>query len=66
MDGGACADYVNCRFCGKQFLRRHQKLLMLHIEQRHVDDLRSLLDIRGAIQCCREDISQFLSQYFTE
>ena len=42
----ACAEHVNCRFCGKQFLRRHQKLLMLHIEQKHVDDLRRLLDIR--------------------
>ena len=48
------AEHVNCRFCGKQFLRRHQKLLMLHIEQKHVDDLRRLLDIRGAILCCRE------------
>eukprot|EP00094_Tigriopus_californicus_P013389 TCALIF_12950-PA protein Name:"Protein of unknown function" AED:0.29 eAED:0.29 QI:386/0.5/0.33/1/0.5/0.66/3/0/704 len=35
--------YVHCRFCKQQFLRRHQKLLMMHLEQKHVQDLESIL-----------------------
>ena len=35
--------HVQCRFCGQQFLKRHQKLLMLHIEQKHVSDLEAIL-----------------------
>lgn len=37
------ARYVHCRFCKQQFLRRHQKLLMMHLEQKHVQDLESML-----------------------
>jgi hypothetical protein len=42
-DGGA--RHINCRFCGKQFLARHRKLLMLHIEQSHVADVDGMLNM---------------------
>eukprot|EP00095_Tigriopus_kingsejongensis_P004760 maker-scaffold510_size151595-snap-gene-0.40 protein:Tk04760 transcript:maker-scaffold510_size151595-snap-gene-0.40-mRNA-1 annotation:"hypothetical protein Phum_PHUM540530" len=35
--------YVRCRFCHQQFLHRHQKLLMMHLEQKHVHDLEIIL-----------------------
>ena len=41
--GAVNSDYVRCKFCGKDFFRRHQKLLMLHIEQKHVEEVRRVL-----------------------
>ena len=33
----------NCRFCGQHFPKRHHKLLMLHIEQKHLGELEAML-----------------------
>lgn len=37
------SDRVGCTFCGQEFMRRHQKLLLCHIEQRHGTELEELL-----------------------
>lgn len=31
--------HFDCQFCGQKFLRRHKKLFMVHLEQKHVKDL---------------------------
>ena len=43
QDGNKCDRYVECRFCLQRFLRHHHKLMLLHMEQKHVEDLGRLL-----------------------
>ena len=31
--------HFDCQFCGQKFLRRHQKLFLVHLEQKHLRDL---------------------------
>ena len=31
--------HFDCQFCGQKFLRRHQKLFLVHLEQKHLSDL---------------------------
>ena len=31
--------HFDCQFCGQKFLRRHQKLFLVHLEQKHLPDL---------------------------
>merc|ERR1712029_179025 len=31
--------HFDCQFCGQKFLRRHKKLFLVHLEQKHLQDL---------------------------
>ena len=35
--------HFDCHFCGQKFLRRHQKLFLVHLEQKHLSDLEQHL-----------------------
>lgn len=37
--------HFDCQFCGQKFLRRHKKLFMVHLEQKHLKELE--IAIRG-------------------
>ena len=35
--------YLECRFCGQHFMRRHAKLFTIHVEQKHESELQQYL-----------------------
>ncbi len=61
--------HFDCHFCGQKFLRRHQKLFLAHLEQKHVADLQSFLQescmILTQVQVNLENIEFKLLQSLT-
>lgn len=51
-DHDANADCVQCRFCGQHFLRKHKRLLMLHVEQKHVLQLEGEIRNTESLEEC--------------
>ena len=41
---GSSKRYLECRFCGQHFMRRHVKLFTFHVEQKHEADLQKFLN----------------------
>ena len=35
--------HFDCQFCGQKFLRRHKKLFLVHLEQKHLQDLERFM-----------------------
>jgi hypothetical protein len=36
--------YLECRFCGQNFMKRHLKLFTIHVEQKHEAELNEFLN----------------------
>ncbi len=35
--------HFDCKFCEQKFLKRHRKLFLLHLEQKHLPELEAFL-----------------------
>ena len=42
---------IFCRFCNQRFLLRHEKLLMIHTEQKHLKDVENILKATTSERC---------------
>ena len=41
--------HFDCQFCGQRFLKRHQKLFLVHLEQRHLPDMELFMQESGMV-----------------